>query len=80
MARARTSVALWHHDPIDAIKLDLVLLIQSMEVETALATGAKYRILNLCRGCVLLLCKLLVRKSLMRARCLRVVLSTDLTG
>ena len=52
---------MWHHDPIDAIKLDLVLLIQSMEVETALAAGTKYRILNLGRGCVLLLCKLLVR-------------------
>ena len=48
------AVTLRHHDTIDAVELNLVLLIQRMEVEAALAARPDGRILHLRRGRVLL--------------------------
>ena len=70
------AVAIGHHDAIDAVELNLVLLVQSVEVEAALAVRPDSRVLHLRRGRVLLE----LGERLMCARHLRMVLSTDLAS
>ena len=71
-------ISLRHHYSIDTIKLDLVLLIQSVEVQPALTARAQCRILLLRNWGLLLV--LLVWKRLVRTWCLRVMLSTYLSS
>ena len=72
LARPWLTITLRHHYSIDAIELDLVLLIKSVEVEAAYLTIWAHNRIRRLR----LLRELLAGKRLMRTRCLCLMLST----